>query len=76
MSKGPNEVIEFAKSNKTEFIDIKFSDFPGSWQHFTLPANELGEKLFTEGLGFDGSSIRGWKNITESDMLVLPDPSV
>ena len=75
MSKGPSEVVEFAKSNKAEFIDIKFSDFPGSWQHFTLPATEFDERLFTEGLGFDGSSIRGWKNINESDMIVLPDPS-
>jgi glutamine synthetase len=75
MFKNPESVIDFAKSNAIEFVDIKFSDFPGSWQHFTFPATELGEKLFTEGLGFDGSSIRGWKNINESDMIVIPEPS-
>ena len=74
MEKSAKGVIDFAKENNAEFVDIKFSDFPGCWQHFTIPANELTEKIFSEGLGFDGSSIRGWKNINESDMLVLPDP--
>ena len=75
MEKDAKGVIDFAKENNAEFIDIKFSDFPGCWQHFTIPSGELSEQLFTEGLGFDGSSIRGWKNINESDMLVLPDPA-
>ena len=74
MEKIAKGVVDFAKANGAEFVDIKFSDFPGCWQHFTIPAGELAESLFSEGLGFDGSSIRGWKNINESDMLVLPDP--
>jgi glutamine synthetase len=74
MEKSAKGVIDFAEANGAQFIDIKFSDFPGCWQHFTIPAGEMTEKLFSEGLGFDGSSIRGWKNINESDMLVIPDP--
>jgi glutamine synthetase len=49
-------------------------DFPGQWQHFTVPATELDAKSFQEGFGFDGSSMRGWKAINESDMLLIPDP--
>jgi glutamine synthetase len=74
MFEHPKDVIDFAESQKAEFVDIKFSDFPGCWQHFSIPAGELTENLFSDGLGFDGSSIRGWKNINESDMLVIPDP--
>ncbi|MCX5752934.1 MAG: glutamine synthetase beta-grasp domain-containing protein, partial [Candidatus Krumholzibacteria bacterium] len=75
MNGTPREVLEFAKSKGVEFVDIKFIDFPGRWQHFTVPAARLDEALFAEGLAFDGSSIRGWKNINESDMLVIPDPA-
>src|SRR5437899_12003485 len=50
-------------------------DFPGLWQHFTIPADALDEAIFEEGLGFDGSSIRGWQAINASDMLVVPDPA-
>ncbi|MFA4948512.1 MAG: type I glutamate--ammonia ligase [Candidatus Krumholzibacteriia bacterium] len=75
MNGTPREVMEFAKSKGVEFVDIKFIDFPGRWQHFTVPAARLDEALFAEGLAFDGSSIRGWKNINESDMLVIPDPA-
>ncbi|MFA6110027.1 MAG: glutamine synthetase beta-grasp domain-containing protein, partial [Candidatus Latescibacterota bacterium] len=56
-------------------VDYKFVDLPGMWQHFTTPISELGEDTFVDGLGFDGSSIRGWKTIDQSDMLVIPDPS-
>ena len=73
MNGTPREAIEFAKSKSAEFVDIKFIDFPGMWQHFTIPVSRLTEELFTEGIAFDGSSIRGWKNINESDMLVIPD---
>ncbi|MBI2067483.1 MAG: type I glutamate--ammonia ligase [Deltaproteobacteria bacterium] len=69
----PKEVLAFAKENKTRIVDFKFVDFPGVWQHFSVPVSELSEKIFEEGLGFDGSSIRGWQAINESDMLVLPD---
>jgi glutamine synthetase len=55
--------------------DIKFVDTFGTWQHFSLPIAELTEEVFTEGLGFDGSSIRGWKSIEASDMLAMPDPA-
>ena len=75
MNGTPREVLEFAKSKGAEFVDIKFIDFPGRWQHFTIPASRLSEEMFAEGIPFDGSSIRGWKNINESDMLVIPDAS-
>jgi glutamine synthetase len=55
-------------------VDLRFMDFPGLWQHFSVPADALDEAVFEEGLGFDGSSIRGWQAINESDMLVLPQP--
>jgi glutamine synthetase len=69
------EVLEFAKKNKAVMVDFKFIDLPGVWQHFSTPLRELSEEVFKEGLGFDGSSIRGWKSIESSDMLVIPDPS-
>ncbi|MBI4288641.1 MAG: type I glutamate--ammonia ligase [Chloroflexi bacterium] len=56
-------------------VDLKFIDLPGTWQHFSIPATELSEDLFTEGIGFDGSSIRGFQKIHESDMLLFPDPT-
>ena len=56
-------------------MDIKFVDTFGTWQHFSCPIRELTEEIFTEGLGFDGSSIRGWKSIEASDMLAMPDPA-
>lgn len=71
----PREVIEFAKKNKVEIVDLKFVDFPGLWQHFSIPVSELKEDIFEEGLGFDGSSIRGFQTINESDMLLIPDPN-
>lgn len=69
----PKEVIDFAKKNNTEMVDLKFMDLLGSWQHFSVPMSELEEAIFDEGLGFDGSSIRGWQAINNSDMLVIPD---
>jgi glutamine synthetase len=69
-----DKVISFVKSNKIKFIDFKFMDFPGQWQHFTVPSTEFDESSFENGYGFDGSSIRGWKAINESDMLIIPDP--
>ena len=68
------EVLEFAKKNKVQIVDLKFVDLIGTWQHFTIPVNELTEGLFKDGSGLDGSSIRGWKAINNSDMLVVPDP--
>jgi len=69
----PKEVLDFAKKNKAKILDLKFIDLLGSWQHFSVPISELEVSLFEEGLGFDGSSIRGWQAINNSDMLVIPD---
>ncbi len=69
----PKEVLKFIKDNDVKFVDFKFMDFLGTWQHFTVPAPELEESSFEDGFGFDGSSIRGWQAINESDMLILPD---
>ena len=69
------EVLDFAKKNKAVMVDLKFVDFPGTWQHFTIPIEELTDTVFTEGSGFDGSSIRGWQAIQNSDMMVVPDPN-
>ncbi len=71
----PKEVIEYAKAQKLQIVDFKFVDLPGTWQHFSIPITELEESLFTEGIGFDGSSIRGFQAIHESDMLLILDPT-
>ena len=66
-------VIETAKKNGVKMVDLKFTDMFGAWQHFSIPLRELVPATFEEGLGIDGSSIRGWKSIEASDMLVVPD---
>ena len=71
----PKSVIELANKTGAKMVDIKFVDTFGTWQHFSCPIRELTEEIFTEGLGFDGSSIRGWQAINESDMLLIPDTS-
>ena len=71
----PKQVIEMAKKAGAKMFDIKFVDTFGTWQHFSSPVSELNEEMFSEGIGFDGSSIRGWKSIEASDMLAMPDPS-
>ena len=71
----PKEVLEYAKKNDAKQLDLRFTDLPGVQQHVTYPITELEESSFEEGFGFDGSSIRGWQAINESDMLLLPDPS-
>src|SRR5579859_5524835 len=68
------EAVELGHKHKAAFVDLKFIDFPGIWQHTTIPANRLNEALFEDGIGFDGSSIRGWQPINASDMLIVPDP--
>lgn len=68
------KILSYVKDNDIRFVDFKFMDFPGQWQHFTVPASQLDEDAFEDGFGFDGSSIRGWKKINESDMLIIPDP--
>ena len=70
-----SEVLKFIKKEEIKIVDLRFMDFPGMWQHFSVPAATVEESTFEEGLGFDGSSIRGWQAINESDMLVMPDPT-
>jgi glutamine synthetase len=69
-----DNVLKFIKSKGIQFVDMKFMDFPGQWQHFTVPVSQFDGGSFEDGFGFDGSSIRGWKAINESDMLIIPDP--
>ena len=71
----PSEVLRLMKDEGIEVVDLRFCDLPGLMQHFSIPAHVLTEETFTEGNGFDGSSIRGFQQIHESDMILLPDPS-
>ena len=71
----PAEVTQLIEKQGIKLIDFKFADLLGTWQHFTTTLTEYSEGLFTDGLGFDGSSIRGWRVINASDMLVIPDPA-
>lgn len=64
-----------ARETGVKMVDLKFTDLPGSWQHFSIPVQAFTRELFTEGIGFDGSSIRGFQRIHESDMLLMPDPT-
>jgi glutamine synthetase len=73
--KTPAEVLKFAEENKVQMIDLRFMDLPGLWQHFSVPPRQLSKSAFEDGFGFDGSSIRGFQAINESDMLVIPDPT-
>ena len=68
------EVLTLCRDKNVKAVDLRFTDFPGMSQHFTIPVNALDEGSFEEGVGFDGSSIRGWQAINESDMLVVPVP--
>ena len=68
-------VLKYASDQGAKFLSTRFTDLPGSWQHLTFPIGELSESSFEDGFGFDGSSIRGWAAIHESDMLLVPDPS-
>ena len=71
--KTPSDVSKMIKDSNVKLVDFKFTDLLGTWQHFTTTLTEYNEEIFTEGLGFDGSSIRGWRVINASDMLVIPD---
>ncbi len=70
----PEDILEIISSEQVRVIDLRFMDFPGLWQHFSVPASAIDRNSFDVGLGFDGSSIRGWQAINESDMLVKPVP--
>ncbi|HYG91481.1 MAG TPA: type I glutamate--ammonia ligase, partial [Azospirillum sp.] len=73
--KTPDDVLKVIKDQAIEMIDVRFTDLPGLWQHFSVPPSALGSDSFMDGIGFDGSSIRGFQEIQESDMLIVPDPS-
>jgi glutamine synthetase len=70
----PTDALKLGEQNGARFVDIRFSDLPGLMQHFSVPFDEFTQEAFEEGLGFDGSSIRGFQEIQESDMILLPDP--
>src|SRR6184192_2525346 len=67
-------VLKFAEDEKAAYVNVRFTDLVGAWHHLTFPIEELSEKSFEEGFGFDCSSLRGWASIHESDMLLVPDP--
>ena len=69
----PGDVLDFARAHGVRMVDFKFTDLPGTWQHLGLSIHALDEDAFAEGLGFDGSSIRGFQEIAESDMILVPD---
>ena len=71
----PKDVLKMVKEQGVKMVDLRFMDFPGLWQHFSVPVSEVDEGSFEDGFGFDGSSIRGWQPINASDMLVIPDPA-
>jgi len=71
----PADVLALAREKHVKAVDVRFSDLLGTWQHFTVPIEALTTETFEDGLGFDGSSIRGWKTIDQSDMIVMPDPA-
>jgi glutamine synthetase len=69
----PKSVLDFAKQNNAQMLDLRFTDLPGLWHHVSFPISQLNESCFEDGFGMDGSSIRGWAAIHESDMLLIPD---
>src|SRR5439155_8938069 len=71
----PADVVKLAKDEGVAIVDFRFCDLPGLMQHFSVPAHELTEDAFADGYGFDGSSIRGFQEIQESDMILMPDPN-
>src|SRR5260370_2689316 len=73
MPRTPAEIRELAKNSGVMIVDLRFVDLPGMWQHFSIPVEDLEDSLFSEGIGFDGSSIRGFQQIHESDMLLVGD---
>ena len=75
MTGSVGDALKLVKDSNAVAVDFKFVDLPGLWQHFSIPAERLSEDEFDNGLGFDGSSIRGFQRIEESDMLLIPDPS-
>ncbi|MGO9673887.1 MAG: glutamine synthetase beta-grasp domain-containing protein, partial [Methylocella sp.] len=75
MTKTAHDVLKEIKDNDIKYVDFRFTDPRGKWQHVTFDITLIDEEMFAEGTMFDGSSIAGWKAINESDMLLMPDPS-
>lgn len=75
MARSPQDILNWIKNENIQVVDLKFIDMPGIWQHLTLYQDQINESSFTDGVAFDGSSIRGWKAINESDMAMVPDPN-
>ena len=73
--KNPEDALRTIKDDNIEMVDLRFADLPGLWQHFSVPPRAFDSDSIAEGVGFDGSSIRGFQEIQESDMLVVPDPT-
>ena len=71
----PAKVLEFAQQQGAQMFDLRFTDLHGLWHHISYPISKLTEESFRDGFGMDGSSIRGWAAIHESDMLLIPDAS-
>jgi glutamine synthetase len=69
----PEKVVEMARAQRVQIVDLRFTDLFGMWQHFSIPVKELTPELFEEGIGFDGSSIRGFQHIHESDLILMAD---
>ena len=72
--KTADDIMKQIKDEEVEYVDIRFCDLPGVVQHFSIPASAFDESVFEDGLAFDGSSVRGFQSIHESDMMLLPDP--
>src|SRR6476660_4244119 len=70
-----DDVLKAIKANNVQMIDLRFTDLPCTWQHFSVPPSAVDADAMSDGIGFDGSSIRGFQEIQESDMLVVPDPT-
>ena len=75
MARTPKDVLDFVRENGIRQVDLRFTDLPGVQHHISYPVTQLEESTFEDGFGFDGSSIRGWAAINESDMLLIPDPN-
>ena len=75
MFQNSEELLKYVKDEGVEFVDVRFVDLPGIEQHFTVPVSSFGQDVFDNGLAFDGSSIRGFQAINESDMALFPDPT-
>src|SRR5262245_46998673 len=73
MTMTPEDALRMARDSGARMVDLKFNDVFGTWQHFSVPLRAFDASVFSEGIGFDGSSIRGFQEINESDMLLIPD---